>query len=210
MRKTSLMMCCSAALVLGAAGCTGDRDTLAMPGSPAVTAPDTRPMDDAAPIDPSTMGSTAKAHQTTGLSVATGTHGRYLVDGQGRALYVLENDTDGRGCTGACLQVWPPLRADQSGAAAVRGATAETRALTPAEMPKSAGAPDMPGTDLRVDSIETIERPDGITQMTYNGHPLYHYARDQGSGDSSGHHVQDEWGEWYLVGPEGDLLEEQT
>lgn len=203
MRKTSLMTCCSAMLVLGVVGCTGDRDSLATQDTPAVTAPDMRPMDDAALIDTTTPGS--GMHQSIGLSVATGTHGRYLVDGQGRAVYMLENDADGSRCTGACLQVWPPVPADQGGAPAGSGAAAQTTA----ESLEPAGTPDMPETILRIDRIDAIQRPDGTAQMTYNGYPLYYYARDQGSGDTSGHHLQDEWGEWYLLGPEGDPLEEE-
>src|SRR5687768_14011417 len=51
------------------------------------------------------------------LAVATsGEHGRYLVDPEGRSLYLFEADTQGQGnpqavsaCYEACAEVWPPL-----------------------------------------------------------------------------------------------------
>lgn len=202
MRRTTLVTCFSAALVVGLGGC--ERETVVMQDSPAVAAPDTRPLDDAAPIDTTAINPAATADRSVGLSVATGPHDRYLVDGRGRAVYVLENDTDGSRCTGDCLQVWPPLPGDPRGAAGA-GDEADMPAASDA-----AGAPDMPGTDLLPDTIDTIQRPDGTMQMTYNGHPPYHYSRDRGDGDTSGHHLEDEWGEWYLLGPDGDRLEERT
>lgn len=114
--------------------------------------------------------------------------GQYLVDAEGRSLYILESDTQGTNdaepasaCTGECLQVWPPLVA------------------------ASAQAGD------RIDSalISTFERGDGTVQVTYNGWPLYYYARDQQPGDTNGQDVHDEWGEWYLIAPSGEHVEEE-
>jgi hypothetical protein len=47
-------------------------------------------------------------------------------------------------------------------------------------------------------------------QVTYNGHPLYYYVRDLGPGRTTGQHVSDAWGEWYLVTPQGAPLDEQV
>ena len=52
-----------------------------------------------------------------------------------------------------------------------------------------------------------MTRPDGATQVTFNGRPLYRYAKDSGPGAVTGQDVHDQWGEWYLVTPAGDALE---
>jgi len=55
-------------------------------------------------------------------------------------------------CTGSCAIAWPPV----------------LTTATPA-------ANGLPG------KIGTIKRPDGLLQVTYNGHPLYLYGMDQPS-----------------------------
>jgi predicted lipoprotein with Yx(FWY)xxD motif len=45
------------------------------------------------------------------VSVRSTSLGDVLVDAQGRTLYGFVNDTNGTStCTGACAQIWPPLR----------------------------------------------------------------------------------------------------
>jgi hypothetical protein len=43
-------------------------------------------------------------------------------------------------------------------------------------------------------------RPDGSTQLTINGMPLYTYSGDSGSGQASGQGIQDVW---FAVTPSG-------
>ena len=62
---------------------------------------------------------------------------------------------------------------------------------------------------MREDLIGTIERRDGQRQVTYDGHALYYYSQDQQPGRTSGQDLTDRWGEWYLVTPEGQHLEEE-
>lgn len=192
MRKTSLMMCCSAALVLGAAGCNADRTDDTVVDTPMATEPAMPPMD-TAPATDTTMDQTMPEGAAM-LSVATGTAGAYLADNQGRAVYMLEGDTDGSKCTAACLEAWPPLRAP-TGTTGTTGMTG-----TPGAMATEG--------DLRMDLVGTVQRADGTSQVTYNGHPLYHYAKDTGAGTTTGQGVDDQWGEWYLVTPEGEAMEE--
>jgi len=56
---------------------------------------------------------------------------------------------------------------------------------------------------VRAQLLGTVQRRDGAMQVTYNGWPLYYYARDQNPGDTNGQDVEGFGGEWYLVTPEG-------
>jgi predicted lipoprotein with Yx(FWY)xxD motif len=93
--------------------------------------------------------------------------GRHLRDtGQGaggqrrRAIYLFEADKNGTSaCTGACAAAWPPVTA-----------TGTPRA----------------GSGVNQALLGTIKRPDGTAQVTYNGHPLYYFAGDTGTGTAKG------------------------
>lgn len=116
------------------------------------------------------------------LQVRTeGPYGAYLVDGQRRPLYAFTPDRAGRTstCYGACAQVWPPLIAT--------------------------GAPDGAATELDRDKLGLIKRRDGRLQVTYNGWPLYTYAKDRGERRPTGQDVESFGGAWYLVSPDGSL-----
>ena len=110
-------------------------------------------------------------------------HGRYLVDATGKTLYMLEKDSNGAStCQGACTTEWPPLLAQQG----------TPRTLDPA---------------LDDSAVGVIQRHDGTQQVTFNGHPLYHYVRDTAAGLINGAGRKDQFGEWYLLGPEGNTLQ---
>lgn len=99
--------------------------------------------------------------------------GSYLVDSQGMTLYMLRKDTPGTGsaapvlwgCTSGCAANWPPLIASA---------------------PLLAG-PGVTGV------LGVFTRPDGAQQVTYNGWPLYHFARDKNPGDMNGDGVGNLW-----------------
>lgn len=124
--------------------------------------------------------STATAPSAVGLSVGrSAAHGAYLTDRAGRALYLLEaKRAAGGGCDDRCLAIWPPLYSGQA-----------------APLPADSGLDDR--------SVGTIGRAGGLQQVTYRGHPLYYYLGDGGPGQTLGHHVEDSWGEWYLVSSAG-------
>jgi len=104
----------------------------------------------------------------------SGTLGQFLTDGEGRTLYVFLKDPENQSaCTGECVQKWPPL-------------------LT-------VGKP-VAGPGVKADLLGTIQRPDGGTQVTYKGRPLYYFAGDAKPGDTNGQGVNDVW---YVVGPDG-------
>jgi predicted lipoprotein with Yx(FWY)xxD motif len=50
-------------------------------------------------------------------------------------------------------------------------------------------------------TLGTITRPDGTTQATYDGHPLYTYIGDTGPGQASGNTIDLNGGKWYEVKP---------
>lgn len=107
--------------------------------------------------------------------------GRTLVDGDGRALYLFEADHGGTSaCTGSCDTVWPPLRAP-GGVHALGGVSAAL--------------------------LGTIQRSDGSTQVSYNGHPLYYYAGDANAGDTTGQGLNQFGASWYVLDPAGAKID---
>src|SRR5690606_2423575 len=111
--------------------------------------------------------------------------GTYLTDASGRSLYLFEADTAVAGsqqrastCYDECAQAWPPL------------------------LVESEPVPANPA--VRAQLLGTVERRDGAKQVTYNGWPLYYYARDQNPGDTNGEDVEGFGAEWYLVTPDGN------
>jgi predicted lipoprotein with Yx(FWY)xxD motif len=64
------------------------------------------------------------------------------------------------------------------------------------------------GDDLDASLLGTITRDDGSTQATYNGWPLYLYAGDTAPGDTTGQGITDEYGLWYLIGPDGEPIQQ--
>jgi predicted lipoprotein with Yx(FWY)xxD motif len=110
-----------------------------------------------------------------------GTFGQALVDGEGRSLYLFTNDTQNSGtssCEGECLVNWPPLFTN--------------------------GDP-VAGEGVDEAMLGTITLPDGTTQVTYNGWPLYYYIDDTAAGDANGQGVG---GVWFLVTPAGEMIEQ--
>jgi len=107
----------------------------------------------------------------------------YLVDAAGSALYFLEGNRDGGKCDAACQEVWPPVIASQAQPAVAAGARGE--------------------------AVATIAAVGGSQHVTYNGYPLYRYAGDRGAGRTAGHQVSDKWGQWRLMGTNGEALTAQ-
>ena len=107
--------------------------------------------------------------------------GAYLVDGAGRALYVLEGTRGAPGierCGDDCRAVWPSLMAVNA----------------------PVGGPNVNPALL------TVRPAYGASQVVYAGWPLYYYVRDTGPGDTTGQHVSDKWGMWHLLSPSGEPI----
>jgi predicted lipoprotein with Yx(FWY)xxD motif len=96
---------------------------------------------------------------------------RVLVDSEGLTLYHLSGEEPRRLiCTSpVCLQAWHPL-----------AAISRRRA------------------NGRVHSLGTVKRPDGTTQVTYKGMPLYTFAKDDAPGQANGEGIN-ELGRWTAV-----------
>jgi predicted lipoprotein with Yx(FWY)xxD motif len=45
-------------------------------------------------------------------------------------------------------------------------------------------------------------------QVTYNGRPLYLFEGDTAPGDISGQGLEDEFGQWFLVSPAGEPIQQ--
>jgi predicted lipoprotein with Yx(FWY)xxD motif len=97
--------------------------------------------------------------------------GQILVDSEGHTLYAFSDDGDGTPtCEGACAKAWPPLL-DETGEPQPSNGTAAAR-------------------------LGTVERPDGTTQVTYAGHPLYTFAGDKQPGEANGDRESAFGGTW--------------
>src|SRR5215211_939044 len=107
--------------------------------------------------------------------------GDVLVGANGRTLYLFEKDKGSKStCFGACAQQWPPLTSSGKPKAG-SGATASLLATTP--------------------------RRGGKAQATYNGHPLYYFAKDSKPGDTKGQNVDAFGAEWYVLSAKGAKVE---
>jgi predicted lipoprotein with Yx(FWY)xxD motif len=92
-----------------------------------------------------------------------------LTNLQGRTLYTLSAEQNGRFiCTGACLSTWRPLLI-----------AAATKPLGPV-------------------SLGTVKRPEGKTQVTFKGRPLYSFSGDSKAGDANGEGIKDV-GTWHVA-----------
>ncbi len=128
-------------------------------------------------------GATSDASETeeavpVSLGEAAGA-GKVLVDAEGMTLYYFVKDGKGSGvskCEGPCAAAWPPLT----------GSEAEAMSGIEASM------------------LGTIERPDGTTQVTYAGWPLYTYAGDSNPGEDNGTDLKDFGAPWYPLHANGE------
>jgi predicted lipoprotein with Yx(FWY)xxD motif len=121
------------------------------------------------------------------VAVATvGDAGEVLVDSSGAALYTADQEADGEiRCTASCAKTWLPLT------------------VTDGAEPTGT---DVPGT------LATVARPDGSSQVTYDGAPLYTFA-DDGPGQVTGDGLSDNFGgetfSWTVASVSDDSAEEE-
>jgi predicted lipoprotein with Yx(FWY)xxD motif len=119
----------------------------------------------------------------SGAVVATksGSNGTYLTDGKGMTLYLFKADKTSKStCSSACAAYW--------------------QAYTTTGTPTVSGGADQ-------SKVGTSKRSDGKTQVTYAGHPLYHYAQDSSPGDTKGEGSTNFGAEWTMVSTDGSAIE---
>ena len=64
------------------------------------------------------------------------------------------------------------------------------------------------GKGLSAAKIGTTKRTGGATQVTYAGHPLYHYDDDKKPGQTKGEGSKEFGAEWYVVAASGKKIDE--
>jgi predicted lipoprotein with Yx(FWY)xxD motif len=123
----------------------------------------------------------ASAPASALVKTASSSLGTILVDAQGMTLYHLGGEQNGKFiCTGACLSVWHPLT------------------VSAAATPAGAGV-----------KLGTVKRPEGTSQVTYNGTPLYTFAQDRQPGETNGQGIKDV-GTWSAVTTMATAAKSQT
>jgi predicted lipoprotein with Yx(FWY)xxD motif len=94
-----------------------------------------------------------------------------LTDAKHHTLYSLSVEKHGKFiCTGSCLKDWHPL--------AIQAGVKPTGPV----------------------SLGTVKRPDGSTQVTYKGLPLYTFDEDTRAGEANGEGIKDV-GTWHAATP---------
>jgi predicted lipoprotein with Yx(FWY)xxD motif len=141
------------------------------------------PVASSATAQPSSPAAASSGMATTiDLQSVSGIDGKFLADGQGRALYLFEADKGSTStCTGACASTWPPV---------------------------TASAMPMAGGGISQSLLGTTKRADGTEQLTYNGHPLYYFSADTGSGMAKGQGVKAFGSDWYVVNGKGSKIDD--
>jgi len=118
----------------------------------------------------SSPASSAPASSASGsaLSMTTINGTAVVTDSKGMTLYWFVPDTSSASkCTGSCATYWPPVTGPVTAGSGVTG------------------------------MLGTITRPDGTTQATYDGHPLYTYAGDSAPGQAKGNGLNVSGGLWW-------------
>jgi predicted lipoprotein with Yx(FWY)xxD motif len=133
-----------------------------------------------------TTASTSAAAATVNAAVVSSKHtklGTVLAAGKKQlTVYLFEADKGTEStCNGACAKVWPPVT---TGAAA--------RALGAA----------------KAADLGTTTRKDGTKQVTYKGHPLYFYEKDDDDGDTYGQGSTSFGAGWYVLSPSGKKIDD--
>lgn len=124
---------------------------------------------------------------TVGVRNASGI-GKVLVDSKGRTLYLDDQEMSGKilCAKSDCTAIWAPL--------AMRGGNAPT------------------GPSAVNDKLGTLKRPDGTTQVTLNGAPLYTFVDDRVPGDVKGNGQKDHFDgtsfSWHAATPNGPAADQ--
>jgi predicted lipoprotein with Yx(FWY)xxD motif len=177
MRNTISAVVIAAGIALAASACSSSLSSNGTATAPAASSSTAQPNSPTA----AASASSSTAATTIDLQSVSGIPGKFLVDGQGRALYLFEADKSTTStCTGACAAAWPPV---------------------------TASAMPMAGGGVSQSLLGTTKRADGTEQVTYNGHPLYYFAADTGAGMVKGQGSKEFGAGWYVVNAQGAKID---
>ena len=177
MRNLIAAAACAAGIALAATACSSSLSSNGTTAAPAASSATAQPNSPTA----AASASSSMAAMTIGLQSVSGIPGKFLADGQGRALYLFTGDKSSAStCTGACAAAWPPV---------------------------TASAMPMAGSGVSQSLLGTTKRADGTEQLTYNGHPLYYFSADSGSGMAKGQGVKAFGSDWYVVNGKGSKID---
>ncbi len=107
--------------------------------------------------------------------------GPILTTGGGDTLYDFVPDTPTRSAclNDGCVLQWPPL---------------------------ISSGPVRVGKGVDASLVGTLRRPDGSTQLSYGGHPLYLYNLDVAPGVVMGQAIDQDGGPWYVLNAQGKQI----
>jgi predicted lipoprotein with Yx(FWY)xxD motif len=187
-RVLSLVAALGAALALTACGADAGGDysnnpipvqaPVPLPGETALPSPTAAPVVASATSAAPLAGGVASGVELT-VREAPGL-GPVVVDGEGYTLYRFDQDTarpPEATCVAECARTWPPVVADPEGALGLDGIDQSTVAF--------------------------VQRPDGDSQVTIGGWPVYRYSGDTVPGTTTGQGVDDTW---FAVTPDGEKV----
>jgi predicted lipoprotein with Yx(FWY)xxD motif len=176
--KQALTLSCAAVVLVLLAGC-GSSSSSSSSSAASAPAP-------AASTPTSTTAASSTPASASSAVLVTTKHaklGTILAAGPKKlTVYLFESDKGSSStCTGACEKVWPPVRTGAAGKAAGQAMAAD---------------------------LGMITRPDGTKQVTYDGHPLYYFEKDEDSGDTYGQGSTSFGAGWYVMKPNGAKVDD--
>jgi len=165
-----LVLATAVLTAITACGTSGVTESTVVTPSSTTPTPTTQPTPTSTTVADTTTTSTAEVENV--LTVVESEFGPILADGEGYTLYMFvpDNRSDSV-CYGDCEAAWPAFY-----------------------------APATSADDVDDSLVDTTQRTDDTSQVTYNGWPLYYFANDEAPGDTTG---QGRGLVWYVVNPEG-------
>jgi predicted lipoprotein with Yx(FWY)xxD motif len=149
---------------------------------PATTQPTGTVAIDDPPPSGSSSGSPAGAANNALKTADAGALGTIVTNGAGMTLYRFDKDTNKppkSACVDACVATWPPATITDD---------AQFQGVDKAQ-------------------VGSIDRPDGIKQLTIAGWPMYTYSKDAKAGDTTGEAVG---GTWWVAAPNGTRAKDKV
>jgi predicted lipoprotein with Yx(FWY)xxD motif len=128
-----------------------------------------------------TLSSPPTTDTSLTLTVQHSPVGPILATGAGSTLYDFAPDTPTHSAcvNDGCVFQWPPLVVD---------------------------GPVRVGRGVDSSLVGKLKRPDGSTQLSYGGHPLYTYNMDVTPGIVMGQGIDQDGGLWYVIDREGKQI----